>query len=110
MADDKQDPGPYNISVIEGDPYSRTLTFTAGGEPWELPTTGWLGQIRRKRDKNSELVGEFTIDPSQAGEGIVVITLPALDASVYHFDIECVGVRTLLAGTVTVRKQVSVND
>ena len=71
MADDNQDPGTLNISIIEGDPYERTVTFTAGGEPWELPTTGWLGQIRRKRDKTSELVGEFTIDASQAGVGDV---------------------------------------
>lgn len=110
MADDNQDPGTLNISIIEGDPYERTVTFTAGGEPWELPTTGWLGQIRRKRDKTSELVGEFTIDASQAGVGIVVISLPALDASLYYFDIECAGVRTLLAGKVTVGRQVSVDD
>lgn len=107
MADDKQEPGSYNITIVEGDPYSRRAVFTTGGEPWELPTTGWLGQIRRKRDKNSELVGEFTIDASQAGEGIVWLTLPTLPVGLHYHDIECAGVRTLLAGTVKVGKQVS---
>ncbi len=110
MADDEQKPGSYNIAIVEGDPYSRTLTFTAGGEAWELPTTGWRGQIRRKPDKSSELVGAFTIDASQAGDGLVTITLPDLSAGLYYHDIECVGVRTLLAGTVRVGRQVSVDD
>ena len=57
MADDEQKPGLQPTSRLLRATLPRTLTFTAGGEAWELPTTGWRGQIRRKPDKNAELVG-----------------------------------------------------
>jgi hypothetical protein len=111
MADDEQKPGPYSISITEGDPYQRTLTFTDDDdELLVLPTTGWRGQIRRRPDKNAELVDSFTIDASQAGVGLVTVTLPALPVGVYFHDIECVGVRTFLAGSVKIAEQVSDDD
>lgn len=111
MADSKQLPGTLNITVVHGDPFRRTFTFTVNGELWVLPTEGWRGHIRASKAADAELLAQWNIDASNAGSGEVEGELPTtLPVGSYHYDIECDGVRTVLAGTITVLREVSRDD
>ncbi len=108
MATDQQLPGIYSPTIMRGDPFSKTFTFTQGDEALELPTSGWRAQIRKP--KAGEVIAEITVDATQADEGIVVLTWPDLAVDRYFYDLECEGVRTFLEGVITVKQDVSHDD
>lgn len=109
MATDRSLPGTFNITVVHGDPFARTFTFTRDGAAYALPTEGWRAQIRTSRTA-SEVVDVITVDASQAEAGLISLEWPLLEPGRHVYDVECVGVRTFLDGRITVREDVSRDD
>lgn len=108
MADSPQVPGVWNITVWHEDPYARTFQFTLDGEPYELSTDpgDWSANIALSKSDDAPVIDTCTLDVSQAATGQVSVELPLLPVSTYYWALKPVGIRTLLAGTITVTRRV----
>lgn len=110
-------PAPAEVTLTQtrGDSWSLTVTFTDDGDyPVDVSADSWRAEIKARPDDTTALA-EWTIDDTDAADGILVLTLSAADsadlpARVLHFDIEATTgdmVRTWLVGTTDVVADVS---
>lgn len=108
MANSPQFPGVWNITVWHGDPYTRTFQFTLDGEPYALPTNPgeWSAAITLEEEGEDSEFAQVILDTSQAGIGRVGIQLPLMPVNTYDWALKPAGIRTLLAGAITVTRRV----
>lgn len=68
--------GRLHLRMIRGNSFTRTLRFTdrATGAPLTLPTATWRAQVRRTAESATPLA-EFSVDGSQAANGVVVLNM-----------------------------------
>lgn len=105
MAETVYTPGRWDVTLWRGDTMASTVTISGT----DLSTEGWRGQIRTSRSAD-EIVDEITIDASGAGDGVLLIEFPDLPVGRYVYDLECVGDRTYLTGSINVVRDVSRDD
>lgn len=107
---------PVDLHFVQGDTFRRTLSFyTMSGEtqvPTDVSSWGISAQIRRRA--NATTAVDFDIDMTDAADGTVVISISHEDAATLAesnvWDLQRVlggEVRTLLAGDVTVDREVT---
>jgi hypothetical protein len=70
-------PGTLNLSVVAGDGYSHTLTFTdADGVAQDQSAYTFRAQVREATW--AETAADFGIDDTDAATGVIVISLTAV--------------------------------
>lgn len=108
-------PAEVNLTETRGDSWALTVTFTdEGGYPVDVSADSWRAEIKARPD-DVDALAAWTVDDTDAAEGILVLTLAAADsadlpARVLHFDVEGTTgdvVRTWLVGAVEVVADVS---
>lgn len=103
-------PAPRNLSFYRGDDYSHEISFTDNASPpvaLDLSEHEFSAQIRPRAEKSSILFATFTIDTSQAEDGIIVLHLnqaqTRIDSGFWDLEVTNDGkTHTWLKGTVTV--------
>lgn len=105
-------PGTHDITLYRGDTFAIQLAFTQGGIPLELPGTGWLAQVRSPNG-SGPVTGTLTVDASNAGDGIILVTATAAEVAVLRagaWDLQCTvapAVRTYIRGALKIERDVS---
>lgn len=103
-------PAELDFVLYRGDSADFEMSFVDEdtGDPLELPTEGWLGQIRPSK-ASDEVTGEITVTATDAESGVIVLGFPALNVGTYVYDLECSEgeVRTWVSGRITVSRDVS---
>jgi hypothetical protein len=103
-----------NLVLYRGDSGRLKLTVTSEGAPVDVSAATWDADVRATAD-SPEVLATLTITPVAGDTGSVWIDLPASESekltispAVYDVQMTLDGtVRTLLAGTVTITKDVS---
>lgn len=114
MAELAQLPGALDLTIYRGDDtnFQVTITDTESGDPLELPTTGWLAQVRVDKDSATVLF-TITVDASDAASGVLVLSIDGADTGSVTddsavWDMEnTTQERTYLAGKIRLKGQVS---
>lgn len=105
-------PGIHDLTLYRGDTWSQVFTFTQGGSPLALPTTGWQAQVRAP-DASGAVVGSFTVDSSDAATGVIVLSATAATVAILRegrYDLQLTEgavVRTFLRGAVKILRDVT---
>jgi hypothetical protein len=108
-------PATLDLTVVQGDSFSESLTFGRSGSAMNLSTYSFRGQVRRERSSSAELLATFTVGTGSASTGVVALSLTAaetvaLEPGRYWWEFEwTVGsaVRTMLGGEFVVVDQVA---
>lgn len=106
-------PGKLDLEIQRGDDvqFGILLRDKVTGEPLALPTTGWSADIRA--EVGSPVLASFAIDSSNAGIGIVVLSLPSSGTAILPetavYDVQCTEptIRTWISGIITPEGQVT---
>ena len=107
----------HDIEIYQGDDYALRIEIRDGaGAAIDLSARTYQAQIRETRSPDAELLAEFAIDMTEAPAGDVVISLTDTQTAAmtrsgaWDFQqVDAAGkVRTLLAGDVALRRQVTV--
>lgn len=122
-------PGDAPLQGIRGDKWGP-ITFTAQTE-LDLSGRTWIAQIRTTKDEPATVVAEFTVDSSDAADGIIRLTLPPTESAglvtgpaagfstgkgTYYYDVQATlvsdatDVKTWFAGKVSVVGDVSLES
>jgi len=112
MAEIEQIATTLDIHFVQGDSLSRVLQFTQDSSPIDVSDWEITAQIRRRASSSTAV--DFTVDMTDAATGLVEISITPEDAAslalsnVWDLQRVVAGeVRTLLAGTVTVDREVT---
>lgn len=103
---------PVDIHFVQGDSFSRTVQFSQSNSPLDVSSWTITAQIRRRASSSTAI--DFTVDMTDAAEGLVSISISPEDAAslsltnVWDLQRDLGGdIRTLLAGAVTVDREVT---
>jgi len=108
-------PARLDITVVQGDSYSDSFTFSQSGAPINASTWSHLAQVRAERTAGAPLLATFTVGTGSASTGVIALSLSAattagLEPGRYWWEYErTVGsdVRTMLSGEFVVLDQVA---
>lgn len=108
-------PGRLDFTVVQGDSFSDSVTFSQSGSALNLSTYSFRAQVRAERSASSSLLATFTVGTGSASTGVIALSLTAattadLQPGRYWWELEwTVGstVRTMLGGEFTVLDQVA---
>lgn len=106
-------PGVLDLTLYRGDDSTFEITLEQGGSPLPLPQDGWLAQIREKYNA-AEVVAQFTVDATQAGDGVILLAAPdtaTLPKKKYVWDLQLLdgGVtHTYVGGVLNLTGQVTI--
>lgn len=114
MATDDLLPGTYDLTIIRRDTLTRTFSFEQNGIPLVLPLTGWQAQLRSP-DASGPVTGTFTVDASDAANGVIVISATPAQVAEFkngRYDLRLTTdagatVRTFIRGAVKILGDVS---
>lgn len=102
-------PGFKSFKIYKGDTFAFNLTLGAGGDPYDITSHVFSGQIKEKN--KSTKIAEMTFDITDAAAGELTVTLTAEESAklngkkVYEYDIQMDNggiISTILKGPVTV--------
>lgn len=107
-------PGTLNLSEVQGDDWTLTLSFTNSlGYAVDLSGATWNAQVRRNY-KDDNVAATWTVDTSGAASGVLALSLShtataALTKSHYYWDLQQTSgtVTTLLIGEITMIPEVT---
>lgn len=112
MAEIEQIATTLDIHFVQGDSLSRVIQFTQSALP--LDVSGWTITAQIRRRASSSTAVDFAIDMTDAASGLVGISITPEDAATLAENcvwdlqrIEDGDVRTYLAGSVTVDREVT---
>jgi hypothetical protein len=104
-------PAERDITIVAGDDYTHTVTFTVGGVTADVSADTYSASIRKSGSVTEAELAAFAVDQSNASHGVVVFSLTstqtrAVAAAIAEggWDVQRVRAgkrRTVLAGTVT---------
>lgn len=116
-------PGDAPLQGIRGDKWGP-FAFTAR-TTLDLSGRSWLAQIRTTKDEPADVVATFTVDSSEAADGIIRLTLPATESANlvtvngkgrYYYDVQATldsdatDVKTWFSGKLTAFGDVSLES
>lgn len=108
-------PASFSLRLYEGDDYELRVTFqeTADGVPIDKSASTFAAHIRTVAD-SEEPLAEFTVDDTEADEGVILLTLPGdevirrLNGARWDLQETADGhVSTKLRGPVSVREDIT---
>lgn len=108
-------PASLDLTVVRGDSFAESFTFSQSGSALNLSTYTFRAQVRAERSADATLLASFTVGTGSAASGVVSLSLNtattvALDPGRYWWEFEwTVGstVRTMLGGEFVVVDQVA---
>ena len=108
-------PATLDLTVVQGDSFAESLTFSQSGSALNLSTYTALAQVRAERSATSALLATFTVGTGSAASGVLALSLSAatiagLDPGRYWWELQwTVGssVRTMVGGEFVVAPQVA---
>lgn len=108
-------PATLDLTVVQGDSFAESLTFSQSGSALNLSTYTGLAQVRAEASADSALLATFTVGTGSAATGVWSLSLSAattaaIDPGRYRWELQwTVGssVRTVLGGYFTVMPQVA---
>jgi len=108
-------PGRLDVTVVAGDSFAESITFSQSGAALNLSTYSHRAQVRSERSGDATLLATMTVGTGSALSGVLSFSLTAaqtaaLDPGRYWWEYEwTVGstVRTMLSGEFTVATQVA---
>ncbi len=105
---------PLNLTMYQGDTWSRTIVIEDDGSPMDL--TGYTVEVQLRPRPGGMLAVDVTVDDTDFDTGVVVLSLTpeqtgALTEDRYHWDFQWTdpsgAVETLFYGVVAVTKEVT---
>lgn len=108
-------PATLDLTVVQGDSFAESFTFSQSGSTLNLSTYTFRAQVRSERSSSASLLATFTVGTGSASTGVLAVSLSAattsaLDPGRYWWEFEwTVGssVRTVLGGEFVVVDQVA---
>lgn len=108
-------PATLDLTVVQGDTFAESFTFSRSGAAMNLSTYTFQAQVRSERSSSAYLLATFTVGTASASTGVLSLSLSAattsaLDPGRYWWEFEwTVGssVRTVLGGEFVVVDQVA---
>jgi hypothetical protein len=108
-------PATLDLTVVQGDSFAESFTFSQSGSALNLSTYSALAQVRAEKSATSSLLTTFTVGTGSATTGVWALSLSAattaaLDPGRYWWELQwTVGstVRTIIGGSFTVVDQVA---
>ena len=108
-------PATLDLTVVQGDSFAESFTFSQSGSALNLSTYTFRAQVRAERTSSASLLATFTVGTGSASTGVVALSLSAattagLVPGRYCWELEwTVGgtVRTVIGGAFVVVDQVA---
>ena len=108
-------PARLDLTIVTGDSFAESVTFSQSGSALNLSTYTALAQVRAEKSASSTLLATMTVGTGSAATGTWALSLSAattaaLDPGRYWWELQwTVGssVRTVVGGQFTVVDQVA---
>lgn len=108
-------PARLDLTIVSGDSFSESVTFSRSGAALNLSTYSHRAEVRSERSSAAALLATMTVGTGSASTGVIAFSLTAnqtaaLDPGRYWWEYEwTVGstVRTMLGGEFVVLDQVA---
>jgi hypothetical protein len=108
-------PATLDLTVVQGDSFAESLTFSQSGSAINLSTYTALAQVRAEKSSSSSLLATMTVGTGSAATGTWALSLSAattaaLNPGRYWWELQWTvssSVRSVVGGSFTIVDQVA---